>query len=143
MSTAAVLPHVTAGLNALALLLLLVGFGLIRSGNRAAHRAVMLAAVVASGLFLAVYVVYHFTAPIFVFQGQGWVRPAYYAMLISHVVLAAAVTPLIALTLWRALRGRFPAHRGLARWTLPIWLYVSVTGIAVYWMLYQTDWTAA
>lgn len=137
MNTAALLPHVTAALNAVALALLLCGFALIRSGRRDTHRKVMLAAVAASGLFLLVYLVYHATAPIFVFRGQGPVRPFYYALLISHVVLAAAVTPLIALTLWRALTGRFEVHRGLARWTLPIWLYVSVSGIAVYAMLYH------
>lgn len=137
MSTATILPHVTASLNAVALALLLAGFALIRSGRRDTHRKVMLAAVGTSGLFLVFYLVYHFTAPIFVFRGEGAVRPVYYALLISHVVLAALVTPMIAVTLWRALKGRFEVHRGLARWTLPVWLYVSVTGIVVYAMLYH------
>jgi putative membrane protein len=137
VTTAAVLPHVTAGLNAVALLLLLVGFALVRSGRHHAHRTVMLAAVAASALFLAAYVVYHATAPIFVFRGSGAARPAYYTLLISHVVLAAVVTPMIGLTLWRAIRGRFDHHRGLARWTLPVWLYVSVSGVAVYALLYH------
>lgn len=137
MTSALVLPHVTATLNALALLLLLAGFVLIRNGRKAAHRAAMLAAVAASGLFLVAYVIYHATAPIFVFRGQGAVRPVYYTLLVSHVVLAATVAPMIAVTLWRALSGRFDAHRGLARWTLPVWLYVSVSGIVVYLLLYH------
>ena len=100
----------------------------------------MLAAVGSSALFLVFYLIYHFTAPIFVFQGQGAVRPVYYFLLITHVILAAAVTPFVLLTLARALRGRFETHRGMARWTLPVWLYVSLTGIAVYVMLYQINW---
>ncbi|MBC7953191.1 MAG: DUF420 domain-containing protein [Rhodospirillaceae bacterium] len=131
------LPHLTAGLNATALVLLLCGFALIKSGRRDLHRRVMLAAVGTSGLFLVAYMVYHATAPIFVFRGMGAVRPVYYTLLISHVVLAAAVTPMIALTVWRAVTGRFEPHRGLARWTLPIWLYVSATGIVVYALLYH------
>lgn len=131
------LPHVTAGLNAVALVLLLCGFALIRSGRRDLHRRFMLAAVGTSGLFLVAYIVYHATAPIFVFRGQGAVRPVYYTLLISHVVLAAAVTPMIAATLWRAVSGRIQPHRGLARWTLPIWLYVSATGVLVYALLYH------
>ncbi len=140
MNTAAVLPHVTASLNALTMLFLLAGFLQIRKGNRAGHRAAMLAAVSSSALFLVFYLIYHFTAPIFVFQGQGAIRPVYYFLLITHVILAAAVTPLVLLTLVRALRGRFETHRGMARWTLPVWLYVSLTGIAVYVMLYQINW---
>jgi|AGTN01.3.fsa_nt_gi Predicted membrane protein len=137
MDTAAVLPHVTASLNAVALVLLLIGFALVRGGRRDLHRKVMLAAVAASGLFLAVYLVYHATAPIFVFRGTGLARPVYYTLLVSHVVLAALVTPMIGLTVWRALNGRFEPHRGIARWTLPIWLYVSVTGVVVYALLYH------
>lgn len=131
------LPHLTAGLNATALVLLLTGFSLIRSGHRRLHRGVMLAAVGVSGLFLLAYVTYHLTQPIFVFRGQGAIRPVYYTLLISHVLLAALVAPMIAVTLWRALAGRFEPHRGLARWTLPVWLYVSASGILVYAMLYH------
>lgn len=137
MDTATTLPHVTASLNAVALSLLVAGFAMVRTGRRDLHRALMLAAVATSFLFLIAYLIYHFTAPIFVFRGEGWVRPAYYALLISHVVLAALVTPMIGLTLWRAMTGRFEVHRGLARWTLPIWLYVSATGIIVYLLLYH------
>lgn len=135
--SAATLPHVTAGLNAAALVLLLIGFGLIRSNRRDLHRAFMLAAMGVSALFLAAYVVYHATAPIFEFRGTGAVRPLYYTLLVSHVVLAMAVTPMIGLTAWRAVTGRFDRHRALARWTLPIWLYVSVTGVIVYALLYH------
>ncbi|MBC7905542.1 MAG: DUF420 domain-containing protein [Rhodospirillaceae bacterium] len=131
------LPHLTATLNAIALVLLLCGFALIKSGRRHLHRNVMLAAVGTSGLFLLAYVIYHATAPIFEFRGTGAVRPVYYTLLISHVVLAAAVTPMIAVTVWRAVSGQFAPHRGLARWTLPIWLYVSATGIVVYALLYH------
>lgn len=137
MNTATVLPHVTASLNALALMLLSAGFMLIRRGRRDLHRKVMLAAVGVSALFLLAYGIYHATAPIFVFRGQGAIRPVYYALLISHVALAAAVTPMIAATLWRALTGRFATHRGLARWTWPVWVYVSASGIVVYLMLYH------
>ncbi|MEW5729388.1 MAG: DUF420 domain-containing protein [Pseudomonadota bacterium] len=137
MDTAQILPHVTASLNALALVLLLAGFTLVRRGDRAAHRRFMLAAVGVSGLFLLAYLAYHFTAPIFVFRGQGWLRPAYYTLLVSHVVLAAVAAPLIGLTLWRALTGRIEIHRGLARWTLPLWLYVSASGVLVYVLLYH------
>ncbi|CAA7623019.1 DUF420 domain-containing protein [Magnetospirillum sp. SS-4] len=141
MTAANTLPHVTASLNAIALCFLVAGFILIRAGRRDLHRRAMLAAVATSGLFLVVYVVYHFAAPIFVFRGTGAIRPVYYALLISHVILAALVTPMIVLTLVRALKGRIAPHKGIARWTLPIWLYVSVTGIIVYVMLYRIDWT--
>lgn len=137
MNAATVLPHLTAGLNALALALLVAGFALIRSGRKDLHRLAMLSAVGVSALFLAVYVVYHFSAPIFVFRGQGVVRPLYYALLISHVVLAAVVTPMVALTLARAVRGQTLAHRGLARLTWPVWVYVSLSGLVVYVMLYH------
>jgi putative membrane protein len=133
----AVLPHVTAALNALACLLLLTGFALIRLGRRAAHRAVMTAAVVTSALFVVSYLLHHFTAPLFAFPGRGLIRPVYFAMLASHVVLAAVAAPMVIVTFRRARRGAFELHRGLARWTLPVWLYVSVTGIAVYLLLYH------
>lgn len=140
MSTATVLPHVTATLNAVTIGFLMVGFVFIRRGNREAHRAAMFAAVTSSALFLAAYLTYHFTAPIFVFKGQGWVRPVYYTLMISHIVLAMAVTPMALLTFYRGVRGRFERHRPLARWTLPLWLYVSLSGIVVYVMLYHMTW---
>lgn len=133
----ALLPHVTAGLNALAGVLLVIGFRLIRTRHRRAHRLVMTAAMITSVLFLAAYLLHHFTAPLFVFSGQGVARPIYFIMLASHVGLAVLVAPMAALTFIRARRGEFALHRGLARWTFPIWLYVSVTGIAVYLLLYH------
>ncbi|PKU22870.1 DUF420 domain-containing protein [Telmatospirillum siberiense] len=133
----AVLPHVTAGLNALAGVLLLIGFSLIKTRHQRAHRLVMTAAVITSVLFLAAYLLHHFTAPVFIFPGQGLVRPLYFTMLISHVGLAILVTPMAALTFLRARRGDFALHRGLARWTFPVWIYVSATGILVYILLYH------
>lgn len=134
---AAVLPHLTAALNALSLALLTAGWLLIRRGRKRQHRRAMLAAAAAGGLFLLAYLAHHLTAPVFVFRGHGLVRPAYFTLLGSHVVLAAAVAPLAAVTLRRALAGRVAAHRALARWTLPLWVYVSVTGLVVYVLLYH------
>ena len=96
----------------------------------------MLAAVICSTLFLTSYLIYHYHVGSVRFQGQGWIRPVYFTILLTHTILAAAVVPLALITLTRALRERFDAHRRIARWTLPIWLYVSVTGVVVYWMLY-------
>ncbi|CAK0744995.1 putative membrane protein [uncultured Gammaproteobacteria bacterium] len=137
MDTAHILPHVTAGLNALTAVLLVIAYGLIRRGQRAAHRKVMLGAVCVSAVFLACYILYHFTAPIFVFAGQGPVRQLYYMMLISHVLLAAVVVPMIVMALWQALAGNTDLHRKIARWTFPVWMYVSVSGLLVYAMLYH------
>ncbi len=137
MDTASTLPHVNAALNAVTTVLLVIGLTMARAGRADVHRPVMAAALVTSAIFLVSYVIYHLTAPIFVFAGQGWVRPAYYAILISHVILAAAVTPMIAVTAWRGMRGTIERHRPLARWTMPIWLYVSVTGVVIYVMLYH------
>ena len=131
-----VLPGVNATLNAIAGVLLSAGFVAIRSGRVPLHRACMLAAFGTSALFLASYLTYHFHSPVNPFQGQGAVRAVYFAVLVSHIVLAVAVVPLALLTLSRALRGRFDRHRRIARWTLPIWLYVSATGVLVYLMLY-------
>ena len=99
----------------------------------------MLAALTSSGLFLASYLVYHFAVGSVRFQGQGWMRTAYFAILISHTVLATTIVPMVIVTVVRALRKRFDRHRAIARWTLPLWLYVSVTGVVVYWMLYQME----
>lgn len=137
MPDAADLPGVNAALNAVAATLLSVGYVLIRTGRVAQHRACMLAAFGASTLFLASYVVYHLEVGSVPFTREGPIRVVYFTVLISHVVLAALIPPLAIVTLLRALRGRFAAHAALARWTLPIWLYVSVTGVAVYWMLYR------
>jgi uncharacterized membrane protein YozB (DUF420 family) len=133
-------PGLNASLNALTAALLLTGWLLIRRGRRAAHRAVMLAALGTSAVFLASYLWYHAHAGTTRFPGTGAARTVYLAVLLTHTVLAAAVPPLALITLVRALRERFDAHRALARWTLPIWLYVSVTGVAVYWLLYRVSW---
>ena len=131
------LPALNAVLNGLAAVALLVGFWHIRNGRWRSHRAAMLVAVGLSAAFLTSYLVYHAEVGSVRFQGQGWVRPVYFAILISHTVLAAAVPFLAAITLVRALRRRFPRHAAIARWTLPIWLYVSVTGVVIYLMLYR------
>lgn len=133
----AALPHLNAALNTTASVLLAVGFALIRAGRKDAHRATMLAAAAVSTVFLVSYLTYHANAPIYLFRGHGAARTFYYLVLISHVVLAATAAPLVLVTLWRGLGGRFDLHRRWARWTLPIWLYVSVTGIVVYLMLYR------
>ena len=109
----------------------------ISRGNVASHRACMISAVVVSCAFLVSYVVYHAQYGSMRFKGQGFVRPLYFTILITHVVLAAAIVPLITITLRRALRGDFVRHRRIARWTYPLWLYVSVTGVIVYLMLYR------
>ena len=131
------LPALNAGLNALSGSLLGVGYAMIRRGRVRAHKAFMLAAVGVSTLFLASYVFYHYHAGSTRFPGTGWVRSLYLVILVTHAVLAAAVVPLAAVTLVRAWREDFRAHRSIARWTLPIWFYVSVTGVIIYVMLYQ------
>jgi putative membrane protein len=131
------LPLLNAILNGLATVLLIAGYLCIRRGRIGAHRAAMVAAFATSVLFLISYVIYHAQIGSRSFGGRGSVRALYFTILISHVVLAALIPPLAALTLWRAYRGRFDRHVRIARWTLPLWLYVSVTGILVYLMLYQ------
>ena len=131
------LPAVNATLNAVATLFLLAGWRFVRRGDRRRHRASMLAALACSALVLVSYLVYHAQAGSRAFAGTGPVRTVYFSILITHVVLAAAIVPLVAVTVVRALRERFDRHRAIARWTLPIWLYVSVTGVLVYLMLYQ------
>ena len=134
------LPAVNATLNALSGVLLLVGYTRIRARRIEQHRKFMIAAFVASSLFLVCYVIYHAQVGSVRFTRQGFVRPLYFTILITHVALAATVLPLAIVTLTRGLKGRFPAHRAIARWTLPIWLYVSVTGVLVYVLLYQPAW---
>ena len=131
------LPHLNALLNSASAILLITGYYFIRQRNITAHKRCMLAALSTSGLFLVSYLVYHFEVGSVRFQGQGWVRTAYLAILLSHTVLATAIVPLVIITVVRALRKRFDRHRAIARWTLPLWIYVSVTGVIVYWMLYQ------
>ena len=131
------LPLVNAILNGIATLLLIVGYIAIRRRRILIHRGAMLAAFATSVLFLISYLVYHASAGSRPFTGRGLVRILYFTILISHIVLAAVIPPLAGITLWRALHGRFDRHVRIARWTLPLWLYVSVTGLIVYWMLYQ------
>ena len=131
------LPLVNASLNGLATVLLIVGYVCIRQRRIAAHRAAMVAAFATSVLFLISYLIYHAHAGSRPFLGRGPVRTVYFVILITHIVLAATIPPLAGVTLWRAYRRRFERHRKIARWTLPLWLYVSITGIVVYWMLYR------
>ncbi len=135
--TLADLPTLNAALNATSAVLLVLGWGLILRRKIDAHRRTMLSAFGCSIAFLVSYLVYHFQVGSVKFQGTGAVRTVYFAVLLTHTVLAAAVPFLAAITLSRALARRFDRHRKIARWTLPIWLYVSVTGVVVYWMLYQ------
>ena len=137
MTAANTLPHVTAFLNLLTVGFLLLAFSRIKAGNRVGHRQAMLGAIGVSFVFLVVYIAYHFMAPIFVFAGQGWVRPFYYFLLISHVLLAIVAAPLVLMTLYRGWKGDFSRHKKIARLTFPLWLYVSASGIVVYVMLYH------
>lgn len=139
MPDVTMLPHVNATLNGLGAILLVTGYVFIRQKRIGAHRACMVGAFTLSILFLISYLIYHYQAGSVKFQGTGGLRTLYLAILASHSVLAAIVPFLAAVTLWRALRERFDKHRRIARWTLPIWLYVSMTGVVVYWMLYHLD----
>jgi uncharacterized membrane protein YozB (DUF420 family) len=131
------LPALNAILNATAAILLVIGYSLIRAGRIRQHRAVMITACAVSTLFLTSYVIYHANVGSKRFPGQGPIRLVYFTILLTHVVLAAAIVPLALITLLRGLRGRFDRHVAIARWTFPIWLYVSVTGVVVYLMLYR------
>jgi uncharacterized membrane protein YozB (DUF420 family) len=130
------LPAVNASLNGTATVLLLLGYFFIRNGKIRYHRVCMIAAFLCSTVFLCFYVYFHLHAGVIRFGGQGFIRAVYLAILIPHTILAIAIVPLILITLSRALRERFASHRAIARWTLPLWLYVSVTGVIVYWLLY-------
>jgi putative membrane protein len=134
------LPAVNATLNALSGTLLLIGYLLIRARRIELHRRVMIAAFVSSSLFLICYVIYHAQVGSVRFTRQGFVRPLYFTILISHVSLAAVVLPLAIVTLSRGLSAKYQLHRRIARWTFPIWMYVSVTGVLVYVLLYQPTW---
>ena len=131
------LATVNATLNALGAVCLIAGYTFIRQGRKEAHKRAMIAAVVFGVLFLISYLTYHFQVGSVRFEGEGAIRKVYFAVLLSHTVLAAAVPFLALITLSRALRERFTRHKAIARWTLPIWLYVSITGVVVYLMLYR------
>jgi len=130
------LPAVNATLNGLSAVLLTSGYVFIRRQNKTAHRNCMIAALVTSTIFLTSYLVYHAQAGRTVFREPQWFRPFYLALLLTHTVLAVAIVPMILVTVIRALRERFDAHRKIARWTWPLWMYVSVTGVVIYWLLY-------
>lgn len=136
----AIFPAIDAALNGTSAVLLMTAHAMIKRGRITAHRALMLTAVGTSSLFLLSYLYYHghilHWHP-FHFQGHGWPRTLYFTILFSHTILAAAIVPLVIITLTFALRGSFQPHRAIARWTYPIWLYVSVTGVVIYFMLYH------
>jgi uncharacterized membrane protein YozB (DUF420 family) len=131
------LPSLNAALNAICAALLVIGYLFIRSRRIRAHQLCMLSAFLSSVMFLSSYLYYHAHVGVVAFRGQGWIRPVYFSLLLSHTALAAAIVPLALLTLSRALRSHFDRHKRIARWTLPIWLYVSVTGVIIYWLLYH------
>ena len=137
MTDYSIFPKINATLNGCSAVLLVTGRVLIARGRRSAHRAVMLTALGTSTLFLVSYLYYHYHVGSVHFRGTGWSRPVYFTLLISHTTLAAVIVPMVIITLSLALRARFDRHRAIARWTFPIWLYVSVTGVVVYVMLYQ------
>lgn len=131
------LPSLNAVLNGASAVLLALGFYFIKTGNIPAHKRAMTGAFIVSTLFLASYLTYHYNFGSTKFQGQGGVRTVYFAILLTHTVLAAVVAPMAITTFVRALRGKFIEHKSLARYTWPVWIYVSVTGVVIYWMLYQ------
>ncbi len=138
------LPAVNAALNATSAVLLVAGYVAIRQRSIRLHKTCMLSALVVSTVFLSTYIYYHFVVKdgsSTKFPGTGWIRPTYYTILISHIILAATVAPLAITTAYLGLRNRLLSHMKLARWTLPIWLYVSITGVVVYWMLYRMEWS--
>ncbi len=140
MLTVQDLPALNATLNAISAILLVTGYVLIRTRRPIAHRNVMIAALASSTLFLTSYLVYHAQVGSKHFPGTGTARTVYFVILTTHTILAATVPFLAGITVWRAWRRSFARHVRIARWTLPIWLYVSVTGVVVYWMLYQIAW---
>ena len=131
------LPHLNAFLNTTSAILLIAGYRFIRQGRISAHRNCQVSAFITSVVFLSSYLTYHYYHGDTKFPGQGIVRPFYFTILITHIILAIVIVPLVLITLTRAARGDFVRHRRIARWTLPLWLYVSVTGVIVYLMLYH------
>lgn len=131
------LPALNASLNATSFVLLITGWFLIKSGRREAHKRCMIAALAVSAMFLTSYVIYHLNVGSVPFKGTGWIRTVYFAVLIPHIILAVVIVPLVLITVSRALSNKFDQHKKIAKITLPLWLYVSVTGVIVYLMLYQ------
>lgn len=130
-------PALNAALNACSAVLIGTGYALIRRRRILAHKTCMVTAVVVSTAFLVSYVIYHARVGSVPFRGQGWIRPVYFTLLASHTLLAAVIVPLVLITLRRALRAQFDRHQRIARWTLPLWFYVSVTGVIIYFLLYH------
>jgi uncharacterized membrane protein YozB (DUF420 family) len=128
------LPHVNAALNGATIVFLVAGLAFILTGRRTAHRACMIGALAVSAAFLISYLIYHFNAGLAKFGGEGMVRPIYFTLLIVHVAIAAVITPLVPVTAYRALKGRFDRHKRIARWTWPLWMFVAVSGVVVYAM---------
>ena len=131
------LPALNATLNSLSFIFLMTGFYFIRNKKVIAHKTCMLTALSVSALFLISYLIYHYNLGSVHFTKQGWVRPVYFTILFTHTILAITLVPMVSITLFRALKDRFDKHKRIAHWTLPIWMYVSVTGVVVYLMLYQ------
>lgn len=131
------LPGLNAALNAISTVLLLAGFAFIRRRRILLHKICMLSAVGCSALFLISYVTFHFRVGVVRFPAHGWIRRVYFTILTTHTILAATIVPLVIITLTFALRSRFVRHKAIAHWTLPIWLYVSVTGVIIYWLLFR------
>ena len=142
MTDYSIFPKINATLNGCSAVLLVTGRTLIARGKMAAHRAVMIAAFVTSSIFLTCYLYYHWPGHggIVYFRGTGWIRTLYLSILYSHIILAIVIVPMVLITLTRGLREQFDRHRAIARWTYPLWLYVSVTGVIVYLMLFQMSW---
>ncbi len=132
-------PLINAVLNGTSATLLCIGYYFIRNKNVSLHRRCMLLALVSSTLFLVSYLTYHigFQVGSVRYRGTGWTRPVYFSILLTHTILAVVILPMVLITVTRALKGRIEKHRQIARWTLPVWLYVSVTGVVIYWMLYH------
>lgn len=130
------LPRLNACLNAASAVLLVTGYSFIRRKKILQHKICMLSAVACSAIFLASYIYFHLKAGVIYFQGRGWIRPVYFTILTTHTILAVAILPLVLITLTFALRSRFAKHKAIARWTFPVWLYVSITGVVIYWLLY-------
>lgn len=137
MSLASILPPLNAFLNGLSATLVVIGYVCIRRGKAEMHKRCMLSALGVSGLFLVGYLTLRTVAGMTRFTGEGWIRPLYFAILLSHTVLAAAIVPIVLVTAARALRRQFDRHVRIARWALPLWLYVSITGVLIYWLLYH------
>lgn len=136
------LPAINASLNAIATILLGSGYVAIKRGNKELHKKLMISALVVSAAFLACYLIYHYHAGSKPFPDLGWIKTVYLIILVPHIILAAVMVPMILKTFWHAFRGEWESHKKIARWTFPIWMYVSLTGVVIYLMLYQWFTTA-